>query len=65
MNNQLVLEVYIQHVFGKPLIYPANRTAKLFLALTNAKTFNQADLNTIKQLGYEVKTVLNPEVVSV
>jgi len=49
------LLVTIKTVYGNDLIYPSNQTAFLFLQLTGKKTFTYTEIETIKNLGYEVQ----------
>jgi len=53
------ITVRVKSVYGKQLIYPVCQTAQLLCSLTNAKTFTQEALATVKALGYTV-TVETP-----
>jgi hypothetical protein len=49
---RLIVEVEVRSVYGKNLVYPANETAHKFAALIGVKTFNRAQIDQIKGLGY-------------
>ena len=60
-------EVQVQYrdVFGRPLCYPMNATAKRFCTLTGNLTLSPSDLNVIEALGFRVIPVMYaPEVTS-
>lgn len=46
--------VRIKNVYGNELIYPNCDTTRLLIKLTGKKTFNYSDINTLKQIGYNV-----------
>lgn len=48
------VEVAVRNVYGNPLIYPANDTAKKLAALTGKKTLDKTDLANIQALGFAV-----------
>ena len=52
-----VLYVKKRIVYGKDLIYPICREAKLFANLTKQKTLSVNDILRIKSLGYTFKNV--------
>jgi hypothetical protein len=48
------ITVQVRSVYGNDLVYPADDAALLFARLVGAKTFNAAQLGTIRALGYAV-----------
>jgi len=52
-----LLEVSIKTVYGVERIYPMNDAAKMLANLLGRKTFNTKDLESLKNLGYEIKQV--------
>jgi hypothetical protein len=48
------ITVQVRNVYGNDLVYPVDDTALLFARLVGAKTFNAAQLRTIKALGYAI-----------
>ena len=48
------LLITTKNIYGNPLMYPANLTAKLFAELLGKKTFNVDDLININKLGYKI-----------
>ena len=57
MEKQITVSV--KSVYGRQTIYPVCEQAKLFTYLTGTKTLSQADISTIKALGYTI-TVEQP-----
>ena len=51
-----ILYVKKRIVYGKELIYPVCKDAKLFANLTNKKTLSVDDVLRIKSLGYTFKS---------
>lgn len=51
------IQVIVREVYGKPLIYPHCKDAKLFAALVNKLTLSPERLAVIENLGYEVELV--------
>jgi hypothetical protein len=53
-------EVQVQYrdVFGRPLCYPMNATAKRFCTLTGNLTLSNTDLTVIEALGFKVTPVM-------
>lgn len=47
-------------VYGRILIYPMDSNARLFCKLTNSLTLTQAQVETIKALGFTVNVELQP-----
>jgi hypothetical protein len=47
--------VHAKNVYGRETYYPACDTAKLLAQLTGHKTFTDADIRTIRQLGYTIQ----------
>lgn len=55
----MVFEYRVKNVYGKELVYPANKTAENFAKLIDAKTFNKQQLTLIiNELGYTAVQVL-------
>ena len=52
-----VMEVHLKSRYGTTFIYPGDLLSSLFLQLTRRKTFTEADLFTIRSLGYQVNEV--------
>ena len=52
-----ILYVKKRTVYGKDLIYPICKDAKLFANLTKTKTLSVDDILRIKSLGYTFKNV--------
>ena len=52
-----ILYVKKRIVYGKDLIYPICKDAKLFANLTKQKTLSVNDILRIKSLGYTFKSV--------
>ena len=50
----MLLKITTKDVYGKPTMYPANETAKLFTELLGKKTLSIDDIQNIKKLGYEI-----------
>jgi len=56
-----IVEVEIRSVYGNNLLYPVNQVAKDFAELLGVKTFNRAQVEGMKKLGYEVlRTAADP-----
>ena len=55
------IQVFNRREFGNLRTYPSNKEAELFLNLIGRGTFTADHLETIRQLGYEVKFVAAPE----
>ena len=51
------IQVTIKNVFGNETIYPICETAKLFARLARQKSLTMREIETIKELGYEVEVV--------
>lgn len=49
------IKVKIKSVYGKEMIYPACPSAELFAKLLGVKTFNQRQLETIKEMDYVIE----------
>lgn len=56
-----IVQVFTKQVYGQPMVYPANREARLFAQLIGAKTFNDSQLRLIKDLGCQIERVFEPE----
>ena len=50
----LIVEVKIKNIYGEDRIYPVNHMALEFIKLIGKKTFSNANISTIKQMGYEI-----------
>jgi len=48
------VHVEVRTDYGTPRVYPANKWAHLFTALTGTKTFTELHLSAIRDLGYQV-----------
>lgn len=55
------VKVFHRVVYGNPTIYPADDYTALFCKLTGRKTFASRDLDTLKALGFQVLTVMDPQ----
>lgn len=55
-----VVQVFSRQVYGQRLIYPANRVAELLAQLAGVKTFNQAQLKAIRELGLDIEQLQDP-----
>ena len=53
------VKVEVRQAYGVNRIYPVNEEADLFSFLTGKKTFDTADLNFIKNLGFVVEEVVS------
>jgi hypothetical protein len=51
------IKVRITSKYGKEMIYPACEKAELFCSIASARTLTRANINFIKQLGYEIEIV--------
>jgi hypothetical protein len=49
------ITVEMRSVYGKDVIYPVCKDAKIFAVLVGQKTLTSTDIIHIKQLGYEVE----------
>jgi hypothetical protein len=52
-----VVQITIKNVYGSTLYYPANEAAEIFARIAGKKTFKKADLNDMKQLGFQIEFV--------
>lgn len=52
MENTIT--VRITTVYGKKSVYPVCQVAHYLAKLTGTKTFNDSQIQTIKDLGYEI-----------
>ena len=50
-----IITIKIVNKYGNDLNYPVCNDAKLLCELTGKKTFSNADLFTVKGLGYQIK----------
>ena len=53
-----IVQVEIRNVYGNRLLYPVNETAQKFATLLGVKTFNRAQVEGMKALGYTVGQVV-------
>lgn len=53
------VEIRIEKVYGINKMYPVNKAAKFFTALTGKKTFNTRELQVIRDLGFTI-TIKQP-----
>lgn len=53
-------EVYVRHVYGRPLMYPANEIAKIFADLAGVKSLSAREVGLMMRLGYGVFEVKDP-----
>lgn len=51
------IEVRIQNVYGRDVIYPVCESAKKFATLAGQKTLTPREIQLIKDLGYRVEVV--------
>ena len=54
-NKKYPVQVMAKHVYGQKRIYPINDNAKSLLKLTGLKTFKEANIKDILNLGYDVE----------
>ena len=55
-TTKLILFVSIKSKYGTETIYPDCEPSKIFAELLKQKTLTREDIETIKRLGYEVRT---------
>lgn len=55
--EERILQVEVRNVYGKPVVYPSNKTAELFAAIAGTKTLSTAVLANARQLGFDIKQV--------
>lgn len=55
MTTDMHITVQVRSVYGNDLVYPVDEKALVFARLINAKTFNAAQLQAIKALGYAIR----------
>lgn len=53
-----IVEVELKNVYGKGMIYPRNATAFIFAKMLGVKTFNRAQVQGMRDLGYVVGHVV-------
>ena len=56
-DDMQVIQISIKQVYGSSLYYPANEAAQIFARIAGKKTFKKADLNDMKQLGFQIEYV--------
>ena len=49
------IKLIIKDVYGNRLFYPHCEKSELFAKLTKSKTLMKKDIETIKDLGYEIE----------
>ena len=58
----MTIRVYVKHVYGKELIYPACEQANVIRMLTGTVTLTKQHIEAFKLLGHDVKLVHNNEI---
>ncbi len=56
-HDMEVIQIQIKQVYGNYLYYPANDGAQVFARLAGKKTFSQADIASIRQLGFSIEYI--------
>jgi hypothetical protein len=56
-----VVQVFQRQVYGQPKVYPANHAADLLASIAGVKTFNNQQLQTIRELGLTIEQVKDPQ----
>lgn len=51
------IKVEIKNVYGNALVYPACDLSKNMVKLTGNRTFNRTNLDTIKNMGYDIEVI--------
>lgn len=54
MEQNMIVEVQLKSVYGNNLMYPVNTTARIFAKMLGVKTFNRAQVQGMRDLGYTV-----------
>lgn len=57
MERENLIKIQRRTKYGKDLIFPVNRAAKLLVKLTGRKTFFAEDLMILELLGFELEDV--------
>lgn len=57
MIEPRIVQLQLRSAYGQDRVYPKNITAFAFCALTGRKTFSDADLKVIRELGFELEWV--------
>jgi len=57
----VTVRVFAREVYGSKRIYPDNDVARTLVKLTGRKTFTDADLGVLVELGYLIESVADPE----
>lgn len=52
-----VVEVQVKSVYGTERIYPINDKAHKLANLLGRKTFNKADIDKLKSIGFTIKWI--------
>lgn len=60
-----IVQVEVRSVYGCDRIYPANDAAVTLAALAGKRTFSDADLKLIRELGFRVEEVANKKLAGV
>lgn len=55
-----VVQVFMRSTYGQPRVYPANRVAEQLASFAGVKTFNNQQLQQIRQMGLVVEQVPDP-----
>ena len=56
-NANQVLQVQVKDVFGVKRVYPLSAEGLLLLELTGMKSFSDAHLALLKQMGYTIEVI--------
>lgn len=54
--EKLLVTVEIKSNYGREAIYPVNEAARHFARIAGTKTLSRANIETIKALGFTIKT---------
>ena len=55
------ITITVRRVYGCPVIYPVDETAKRFAAIAGTKTLTVNALQHIKALGYQIQEHREPQ----
>lgn len=61
---ETIAKVYIKTIYGRTLCFPANDTAIRLTYLTGSKTLQKSHIRLIKELGFTVELVPDPDYAS-
>lgn len=54
------ITVTVKQVYGSPVVYPVDRTARLFADIAGTKTLTLPVLQRIKILGFDIRQTHQP-----